>query len=64
VKATIVIDDELLAAAQEFTGVKKKSAIINEALKAYVEIEVGRRLARLGGTSPNAKAPPRHRFDK
>lgn len=63
-KAAIVIDDELLAAAQEFTGVKKKSAIINEALKAYVEIEAGRRLARLGGTSPNAKAPPRRRFDK
>ena len=58
-KVTIVIDDELFAAAQEFVGVNEKSAVINEALKAYVEIEPGRRLARLGGTSPNAKAPPR-----
>jgi Arc/MetJ family transcription regulator len=60
-KATIVIDDELFARAQEYAGVKEESAVIREALKAYIQIEAGRRLARLGGTEPDAKAPPRRR---
>jgi Arc/MetJ family transcription regulator len=60
-KATIAIDDQLFARAQEYAGVKEKSAVISEALKAYIEIEAGRRLARLGGTEPDAKAPPRRR---
>jgi Arc/MetJ family transcription regulator len=61
-KVTIAIDDELFAAAQECAADKEKSAVINEGLKAYVQIEAGRRLARLGGTAPNLKAPPRRRF--
>jgi Arc/MetJ family transcription regulator len=60
-KATIAIDDKLFARAQEYAGVKEKSAVISEALKAYIQIEAGRRLARLGGTEPDAKAPPRRR---
>jgi Arc/MetJ family transcription regulator len=60
-KATIAINDELFARAQELAGVKEKSAVISEALKAYIQIEAGRRLARMGGTQPNAKAPPRRR---
>jgi Arc/MetJ family transcription regulator len=62
-KATIAIDDELFAAAQEVAGDKEESAVISEALKAYVQREAGRRLARMGGTEPNAKAPPRRRFE-
>jgi Arc/MetJ family transcription regulator len=60
-KATIAIDDELFAAAQEYAGDKEESAVIGEALKAYIQIEAGRRLAQLGGTEPDAKAPPRRR---
>ena len=60
-KATIAIDDELFAKAQKYAGVTEKSAVISEALKAYVQVEAGRRLARLGGTEPDAKAPPRRR---
>jgi Arc/MetJ family transcription regulator len=63
-KATIAIDDELFAQAQEYAGVKEKSAVISEALKAYVQREAARRLARMGGTEANAKAPPRRRFGK
>ena len=58
-KATIAIDDELFAAAQEYAGDKEKSAVVSEALKAYVQREAARRLARMGGTAPGAKAPPR-----
>ena len=61
-RTTIAIDDELFAKAQEFAGVTEKSAVVREALKAFVEREAARRLARMGGTQPDAKGPPRRRF--
>jgi Arc/MetJ family transcription regulator len=60
-RTTIAIDDELFAKAQEYAGVTEKSAVVREALKAFVEREAARRLARLGGTQPDAEAPPRRR---
>ncbi|MCD0420082.1 MAG: type II toxin-antitoxin system VapB family antitoxin [Rhodopseudomonas sp.] len=60
-KTTVAIDDELFARAQEFAGVEEESAVIRAALQAYVEREAGRRLARLGGSMPDAEAPPRRR---
>jgi Arc/MetJ family transcription regulator len=60
-KATIAIDDELFAQAQEYAGVEEKSAVISEALKAYVQREAARRLARLGGTEPQLRPIPRRR---
>jgi Arc/MetJ family transcription regulator len=60
-RTTLAIDDELLAKAQEYTGVKEKSALVNQALKALVEREAARRLIRLGGTMPDLKVPPRRR---
>jgi Arc/MetJ family transcription regulator len=61
-RTTIAIDDELFAQAQEFSGLTEKSAVVREALKAFVEREAARRLARMGGTQPEAKAPRRRRF--
>jgi Arc/MetJ family transcription regulator len=60
-KATIAIDDELFAKAQEYAGVTEKSAVVREASKAFVEREAARRFARLGGTEPAAKALSRRR---
>jgi Arc/MetJ family transcription regulator len=60
-RTTIAIDDELFARAQKYAGVTEKSAVVREALKAFVEREAARRLVRLGGTEPDAKAPPRRR---
>ena len=60
-RTTLAIDDDLLAKAQEYTGLQEKSALVREALKALVQREAARRLARLGGTIPDAKAPPRRR---
>lgn len=51
----------LLAEAQALTGVTEKTALVREALKALIERESARRLARLGGSDPKAKAPPRRR---
>ena len=60
-RTTVTLDDELLARAEEYTGIKEKSALIREALNALVEREASRRLARLGGTIPDLVAPPRRR---
>jgi Arc/MetJ family transcription regulator len=63
-RTTLAIDDDLLAEAQELSGTQEKSALVREALKALIERESARRLARMGGIAPNAKAPPRRRFGK
>jgi Arc/MetJ family transcription regulator len=60
-RTTIALDDELVAKAQSFTGLTEKSSLVREALKALIERESARRLARLGGTQPKLKAPPRRR---
>jgi Arc/MetJ family transcription regulator len=62
-RTTLAIDDELLAKAQAFTGLQRKSAVIREALKALIEREAARRLARLGGSQPDLAAPPRRRSE-
>ncbi|MFZ4125591.1 MAG: type II toxin-antitoxin system VapB family antitoxin [Rickettsiales bacterium] len=61
-RTTIALDDNLMAKAQAFTGLKEKSSLIHEALKALIEREAGRRLALLGGSDPNAMAAPRRRL--
>ena len=60
-RTTLALDDDLLEQAQAFTGVREKSALIREALKALIERESARRLAQLGGSEPNLSAPPRRR---
>lgn len=60
-RTTIALDDELVAKAQAFTGLKEKSSLVREALKALIERESARQLARLGGSQPGLKAAPRRR---
>lgn len=60
-RTTLVIDDEQLAKAQAFTGLKEKSQLVREAFKALIERESARRLAKLGGTEPDLEMPSRRR---
>ena len=60
-RTTVTLDDDLVAAAQEYAGLKEKSALPRAALTAFVEREAARRLARLGGTEPGIKRVPRRR---
>lgn len=60
-RTTLALDDELVAEAQGLTGLTEKSGLVREALKALIERESARRLARLGGSEPRLKAPPRRR---
>ena len=55
------LDDELLAEAEFYTGIREKSALVREALKALIEREAARRLARLGGSEPDLAEIPRRR---
>ena len=58
-RTTVALDDQLVATAEAFTGLREKSSLIREALKALVERESARRLALLGGTQPGLVAVPR-----
>jgi Arc/MetJ family transcription regulator len=60
-RTTLALDDELVKTAQEFTGLSEKSALVREALKALIERESARRLARLGGSEPQMTDVPRRR---
>jgi Arc/MetJ family transcription regulator len=60
-RTTINLDDELIREAQRLTGVKERTALVREALRALIERESARRLARLAGSDPELQAPPRRR---
>ena len=60
-RTTITLDDDLLAKATEYSGIKERSTLIRMALEQFVAIEAERRLAKLKGAFPNMTAPPRRR---
>ena len=60
-RTTVALDDELLAQAQLLSGLTEKPALPREALRALIERESARRLARLGGSEPALRAIPRRR---
>ncbi len=59
VRTTVNIDDDLLARAQDLTGVKERATLLRMGLEALLEREAARRLARLGGSEPGAMDTPR-----
>jgi Arc/MetJ family transcription regulator len=60
-RTTINIDEELLAKATRLVGPLDRSAVVREGLKALIERETARRLAKLGGSQPKLAAAPRRR---
>ena len=60
-RTTVTLDDELLARAEELTGIRERSALIRDAVELLVRIESGRQLAALGGSDQAAEAAPRSR---
>jgi Arc/MetJ family transcription regulator len=63
-RTTVVLDDELMAKAEAYTGIREKSALIRAALRALVEREAARRLARIGGSEPGVTDIPRRRLTR
>jgi Arc/MetJ family transcription regulator len=60
-RTTIALDDDLLSKAQASTGLKEKSALVHEALRALIERESAKRLILLGGSEPKLMVPSRRR---
>lgn len=58
-RATVNLDDELLSEARRLTGIRERTALIHAGLRALIERESARRLARLGGSEPGLR--PVHR---
>jgi len=61
-RATVTLDDDLLKTAHEYSGIKERTELIREALKALIAREAGRRLLLLAGTAPNIEDVHRRRF--
>ena len=62
-RTTLNIDEELLTKAQRVSGLKEKTALVREGLKALIERESARRLGQLGGTEPQLQSVPRRQSD-
>jgi len=60
-RTTINLDDALLKEAQRLTGIAEGTALIHAGLRALIERESARRLARLGGSEPKLAPVPRRR---
>ena len=60
-RTTLIIDDALLARAQELSGLREKTAVLHAGLQALIARESSRRLAALGGTERRLKPIPRRR---
>ena len=58
-RTTINIDNDLMEKAQSMTGMTEKTALVREGLRALIERESARRLARLGRTEPKLQTIPR-----
>ena len=60
-RTTLILDDKLLERAREVTGIKEKTAVVHEGLKALISREAARQLVALGGSQPKMKRIPRRR---
>ncbi|MDO8438105.1 MAG: type II toxin-antitoxin system VapB family antitoxin [Nitrosomonadaceae bacterium] len=62
-RTTLNIDNQLLNEAQRITGMSEKASLVREGLRALIERESARRLARLGGSEPQLEPVPRRQPD-
>ena len=63
-RTTLNIDDRLLAEARRVSGLQKNTMLVREGLRALIERESARRLARLGAAEPDLKPVTRRRSGK
>ncbi len=59
-RTTVTIDDELFQRALEVADPgTDKADLFREAMKVFVRVQAGKRLAALGGKAPRMKSVPR-----
>lgn len=63
-RTTVTIDDDLYQRALEVADpAMDKSDLFREAIKTFVRVKAGERLAALGGAAPEMAKVPRRRED-
>ena len=60
-RTTLNIDDTLIKEAARLTGEREKTSLVREGLKALIERESAKRLAKLGGSEPEVEPVRRRR---
>ncbi len=60
-RTTLNLDEALLAEASDYAGLKEKTSLIHEGLRALIQREAAARLAALGGRDRQAVAAPRRK---
>ena len=61
-RTTVTIDDALYEKALEMAAPgMEKSDLFREAIKTFVRVQAAKRLAALGGATPEMQDVPRHR---
>jgi Arc/MetJ family transcription regulator len=63
-RTTLDIDDDLLAAAREFTGETKSAKLVHLALCALIEREASKCVSRMGASMPKLTTPSRRRSSR
>lgn len=58
-RTTINIDDNLLQAAADFTGIDEKARLVNTVFERFVAWESSKRIKKLAGSAPNLEVPSR-----
>lgn len=58
-RTTINIDDKLLEAAAEFTGIDEKARLVNTVFEKFVAWESAKRIKKLAGSAPDLEVPDR-----
>lgn len=60
-RTTVTLDDRLLEEASEATGVKERTQLLHDGLRALIARENARAIIALRGTEPDAWIPERRR---
>lgn len=60
-KTTLYIPEELLQQAMEYSGIKEKTGVLQEGLRALIREKAAERIRKLGGSDKKAKVISRRR---
>jgi hypothetical protein len=61
-KTTLYIQEDLLSQAMEYSGIKEKTGVLQEGLRALIREKAAERILNLGGSDKKAKAIPRRKI--
>ena len=60
-RTTLIIDDDLLERAREYTGIKENTSLVRAGLEELIARGAARRLALMEGSQPQLRPTPRRR---